>query len=541
MKKMAPYLSYITFIVTLIVFFSLASIHAKPHRFSIASPSLLVSGWEMDEKIIDLPTKVEAEKHQLTTISRELDAAFVSSQTLLIRSSLQEIYVYLDGQVIYEKTFTPTFTDPYASLWHIIKLPGHSNGSILSITFSSPYSSMAGTLNPIYYGSEVSLYNHLFLTYGIRLFMSVMVGLIGLFILFSSYFTLKMEDKGFASIGLFAVFLSLWMLAESRMLQFFTGNTFLLGTLAYVALMLLPFPLIHYLKERVFARYKPLFTGLTIVFMVYFILSLGFVILNVYDFFELVGITQLLIAFYIVIALGLSFYEYFTHKNLSALAFIKVFGIFVVFIVLEIVSFISGDFTSTSSYLSIGLGIIMVSMLFYYAKFIFSRIKQSNEKAFYERLAYEDYLTHGPNRMAYERDLEARFIKGCEQKTLRLIVGDIDNLKAINDTFGHTAGDLAISKAYEVLNKTFGKDGTCYRIGGDEFICLVDGMDDALYHERIQELNAYLIVENTSLDFTLHVSLGSSVCDDSLKTPKDLIQKADLSMYKFKREGKEKP
>ena len=138
MKKMAPYLSYITFIVTLIVFFSLASIHAKPHRFSIASPSLLVLGWEMDEKIIDLPTKVEAEKHQLTTISRELDAAFVSSQTLLIRSSLQEIYVYLDGQVIYEKTFTSTFTDPYASLWHIIKLPGHSNGSILSITFSSP-------------------------------------------------------------------------------------------------------------------------------------------------------------------------------------------------------------------------------------------------------------------------------------------------------------------------------------------------------------------------------------------------------------------
>src|SRR5690606_18158151 len=165
------------------------------------------------------------------TINYEMDERFHDLQSLLIRTSLQNIRVFVYDELIYERNFGSEPFDPYASLWHMVDVHNHSEGSILSIEFMSPYQDMSGQLNPIMIGQRDSLYVYLFTTYGIRFFVALLVLITGFFVVLMNTFLAKNKDKGFVYTGIFSVLLSLWMIAESRLLQFFTGSQILLGSL----------------------------------------------------------------------------------------------------------------------------------------------------------------------------------------------------------------------------------------------------------------------------------------------------------------------
>lgn len=77
-----------------------------------------------------------------------------------------------------------------------------------------------------------------------------------------------------------------------------------------------------------------------------------------------------------------------------------------------------------------------------------------------------DRLTTMLNRFAYEKHIEE-----IHYGTY-IIVFDVDDFKSINDSYGHTAGDSSLVLVSGLIKKYFGKEGYCYRIGGDEF-CVI--------------------------------------------------------------------
>lgn len=93
----------------------------------------------------------------------------------MIRTSLQDIYVYLDGNLIYEKTYGNSLTQTYASSWHFITLPAQAEGMELMLELSSPYQSMTGRVNHVFYGTEVMHYRYLMRNYGPRLIIGIIV------------------------------------------------------------------------------------------------------------------------------------------------------------------------------------------------------------------------------------------------------------------------------------------------------------------------------------------------------------------------------
>ncbi len=86
------------------------------------------------------------------------------------------------------------------------------------------------------------------------------------------------------------------------------------------------------------------------------------------------------------------------------------------------------------------------------------------------RLAYIDYLTNIYNRNALERDL----VKWKEQKNAFYFLADLNGLKLVNDTIGHSAGDKLLQGFARLLADVVGDDGRAYRQGGDEFAVLYD-------------------------------------------------------------------
>ena len=148
-----------------------------------------------------------------------------------------------------------------------------------------------------------------------------------------------------------------------------------------------------------------------------------------------------------------------------------------------------------------------------------------------EHLIEADQLTGLYNRRSYDHRLE---VLRSEKKTAGIVMLDVNQLKKINDTLGHKAGDELICGASACIRQVFSKYGTCYRIGGDEFAVILNPLyeplsviteefDKITYGWRGQTLNL------------LSVSYGIATPEEYPDLSQDeLIQKADKLMYEAK-------
>lgn len=149
------------------------------------------------------------------------------------------------------------------------------------------------------------------------------------------------------------------------------------------------------------------------------------------------------------------------------------------------------------------------------------------EKLF--NLAYTDSMTGTLNRNSYEEQLQKLRNKRTVLDNMTVVVVDIDDLKQINDTYGHHTGDEAICFVSDTLLKTVGEKADVYRIGGDEFVCISDKRDVLSY---VAQFVDYISFENKQRTPKVYVSVGYGTFDSSRhKSIDDLIKCCDKKMY----------
>lgn len=155
-----------------------------------------------------------------------------------------------------------------------------------------------------------------------------------------------------------------------------------------------------------------------------------------------------------------------------------------------------------------------------------------------DRMAYTDVLTGLYNRRHLLRELERNTeIYKRYHHPFSLIMLDLDNLKGLNDTYGHAAGDAALRHVAAVMKASTRDVDVACRWGGDEFMILMPETE-----KRVVEIVAGRIDEslrNTKLKvdsglLTLEVSVGSSSCPVDGTESEMLLQEADASLYRLK-------
>ncbi|MBU1311744.1 MAG: GGDEF domain-containing protein [Gammaproteobacteria bacterium] len=157
-----------------------------------------------------------------------------------------------------------------------------------------------------------------------------------------------------------------------------------------------------------------------------------------------------------------------------------------------------------------------------------------------EKMATTDDLTGLCNRREIMRLLELEITRAARQNTaLSIMMLDLDHFKAINDNYGHQAGDVTLKSAAENFALLLRKTDFIGRIGGEEFLTILPDtpLDNAFaLAERIRQALQLQSTENPSIP-TCTVSIGVAQCrpDDSLH---DLIQRADESLYQAKSKGR---
>ncbi|MBE3085052.1 MAG: GGDEF domain-containing response regulator [Bacteroidetes bacterium] len=160
-------------------------------------------------------------------------------------------------------------------------------------------------------------------------------------------------------------------------------------------------------------------------------------------------------------------------------------------------------------------------------------------------LALIDDLTGLYNRRGFFT-LAEHYLKLAERmhKKFYLIFSDIDNLKKINDDFGHLQGDLFLKKAAEILRYSFRDSDIIARIGGDEFVVLIPETTDYNAKSAITRLQENIKKYNKKEKKNLSLSMGIANFHPNLKfSLQDLLDKADKHLYeeKKKRHLKNKP
>jgi len=167
--------------------------------------------------------------------------------------------------------------------------------------------------------------------------------------------------------------------------------------------------------------------------------------------------------------------------------------------------------------------------------------RKANEELI-AHLAFHDSLTGIANREALNRELSATLTKAAtEGRRGAMIFIDLDNFKGINDTFGHSTGDRLLVIVSQLLRRI--DDGRHFiaRVGGDEFIILIEGIVDrseaAIFSDKLQTAFADPMVVDGKT-FYVTVSIGVTVYPEDGATAEDLFKNADLAMYKAKELGK---
>jgi diguanylate cyclase (GGDEF)-like protein len=163
------------------------------------------------------------------------------------------------------------------------------------------------------------------------------------------------------------------------------------------------------------------------------------------------------------------------------------------------------------------------------------------ENDYLEMMIYQDDLTNVFNYRRLCEDLEIHLKK---DRVFTLAFFDIDDLKKINEKFGHFVGSRIIKFIAQKLYAELGKTYHLYRYGGDEFVCLFDQLTTTQVKPALDKVVTALETEpyltEQGISIAMGISVGVAEFPKDGKTMKDIIDLADKMMFCAKKDGKNK-
>ncbi len=164
--------------------------------------------------------------------------------------------------------------------------------------------------------------------------------------------------------------------------------------------------------------------------------------------------------------------------------------------------------------------------------------KLEEQKKLFEYQAHHDYLTGLPNRPFLMANLD-HILKSAkrENKKVAIMFIDLDDFKLINDTLGHSQGDMFLKKIASLMKQNLRQSDILARLGGDEFIVILDDIEDE--NAVLEVVKKFLKISEKPILLRdkksyAFMSIGVSIYPNDGEDGETLIRNADTAMYKAK-------
>jgi diguanylate cyclase (GGDEF)-like protein len=176
-------------------------------------------------------------------------------------------------------------------------------------------------------------------------------------------------------------------------------------------------------------------------------------------------------------------------------------------------------------------------LLFVITLMVFAALKGVYERA--SRLARTDALTGIANARAFQEQGPIELERARRtHRPLVIAFLDIDNFKAINDTWGHKIGDAILIEVAHVLKRHLRSFDLVARWGGDEFLLLLSDVDETMAHSLFSRVQKELAYIESVKRVTVTFSIGVAVFHEPFPAIEEMVDQADHELYVMKNSGK---
>lgn len=522
-------------------------------------------GFEGDARTTALLEAEPVQEGNTLTWTTTLPDAFDRGLSLLFESSQSDVEVLLDDETIYTYGMEKrSWGKSPGSYWHVVDVPAGSAGKTLTVRHIIAYDSIRDDIPTIRYGSHGGCVETKILDMLPVLVLNCIIifcGLICIFLHIERTPKRKRTELGsLLCLGLFAILVAVWSLRQCGFLQLLIPNGGVLYFIDLQVLLLFPALIDLFIYTICEKRHQTGFAAFAGTYLLCVTAETALQLLGVVDMFEILFFTHGLIlcnVLYLFWAIHREDRSEQTREpesevsgwaaiekerggrnaEMGHLAQMKLpLCILVASGVMEMVSYYISLLREVSIFMALGTMIFIVMLMWQRVHEYYDIALEEEKLTYFEKLARTDMLTGALNRNAYEEALKALAESG-DLSGQCAIVFDLNNMKGINDNFGHEKGDQAIQSCYRCIREAFGEYGACYRIGGDEFVLL--GKKSKGLGEAAAHFNEVIKREAEKLDFPFNVAYGYAIFNPEKDADLHaMIHRCDVLMYQDKRTKK---
>ncbi|MBE5867025.1 MAG: GGDEF domain-containing protein [Lachnospiraceae bacterium] len=497
----------------------------------------LITGYEFVEdyeysRVADLQAPVGF-REEYVFVFDEVDGGY---RTLFFYTEHRNIDVYVNGDRVYR--LRPFINNSFGKTpgcgWNSVALEENEEGATVRVVTTPLYESVVGETPHFYFGEKYEIARVVLLEQIPTLLLCFIGILMGLFFIFYSAYKHKGSemDRALMALGCLAAIISLWKLTDNVALYmlFETMPGLYLSPLVFVQLGVIPFVLLA--KELNGVGNEKIWYAPVVFSFGATVITLFLQIMDVCDIRQMLWLVYLewlaacLVVVWMII-LRMRKQGWDVKKLRDSILLIAC-------LVLMVIDTGVFKISSISSWLGMAAFIAYVLLMgVFTVKDTKALMEIGIQAQNFERKAYHDQLTGLYNRTAY-MDYVSQESFGPEKCIV--VVFDLNNLKKYNDLLGHSVGDRYIKECAELIQRSFGEVGRCYRMGGDEFSVIIEKASLEDCKKRIKMLKASVEERNVlHPEMVMGIACGYELYDSRLDHDiSDTFRRADKMMYREK-------
>lgn len=502
------------------------------------------------EHLHEMPS-VEPYREQGVYHSLPLDLG--EGKSLCFRTKNINYQVYVGGELRYEPKVRESriYNKSFGTRWNYVPLYREDAGSSVEIRFRTVYRDARACIDHIVLGSAAGEITGIFTEKAVAFSTCLLLLFAGLLLIIADIPANLQMDKNheLLYLGLFAISIAIWCLAETNLLQFYTDDSRLLQIVSCCSLMMIPIPLVLYLDAAFGFQKKWVVPGICFLSAAEFILCTILHFTGIMDYHETLSLTHVMLAVSAVLLLYALLKNAFMtreSKVRNVYKTIRTVGLMGICFAtgIDIVRYYYGHNSDSAMFVRIGLLVFILCYGSASLEKTVNAVKLGVQAEFVSQLAYRDGLTGVGNRTAFQERLEELEGQKKELPGIAVVMFDVNDLKYVNDNLGHQRGDeLIVGSANIIKNAMESEDGVVFRIGGDEFAGILAGEDVSGRCEKAlarfkQAMDGHNAVKNQAL--RISIASGYAVYDKEQEDEMlmDVYQQADVRMYENKKQIK---
>ena len=276
--------------IGVLLYFCLAETFLPPENaVSMDHCEILKAEWERilpdgSRQSVEVPGKCDAYRSEAVIIETVLPDEIDDGYSVCLRSSQQDIEVYVDGML--RQRYTTKDSRPFGrnsmSSYVFAGLSESDSGKTLRIISVSD-SMYSGQLNEVYMGNPSAIFNYLIKKYGVITLVDMIILLLSIIAIGTSVLLRVVFHRNVALnyLGWGVFWVAMWMLAESKLRQFLLPNNSVYGSIAFFAVMIIPLPFYIYIDSIQNHRYQKCYRFMCAVTIVEYVQYYNYIILQI--------------------------------------------------------------------------------------------------------------------------------------------------------------------------------------------------------------------------------------------------------------------